>query len=373
MNTLPYNLQRRLSERLYDQNYRSLQLRDIEAIDFLSNDYLGLSRNSVFQQGLLDMVVDNPALLSGSTGSRLISGNIKEVEEVEEYIATRHSVERALLFNSGYQANLALLGNLPTSRDTVIVDELIHRSVHDGCLLSRVRKWKFRHNDLDDLERLLNKATGDIYIAIESLYSMDGDLAPLEELIELSQRYGAYLIVDEAHAIGVYGLGRIHSLGLQTGVWATLVTYGKAMGVHGAAVLGSKMLIDSLINFASSFIYSTAPNALMAVSIKLAYLFIEKYPMLSLQLESVIKTYAEVAPKGIVLTPSPIQVISLKGIRDIPSFQSDLVQHNLNTYIVKAPTVAKGTERIRICLHVFNTREEMNLLFEIIKRNDTTP
>lgn len=240
MNTLPYHLQQRLYERLHGDNYRRLQLREPSAIDFLSNDYLGLGRNCAFQQCLLNAIEDNPTLLSGSTGSRLISGNTKEVEEVEDYIATAHGVEGALLFNSGYQANLALLGNLPTTRDTVIVDELIHRSVHDGCLMSRVRKWKFRHNDLEDLERLLRRATGDVYIAVESLYSMDGDLAPLVELAELAQRYSAYLIVDEAHAIGVYGLGRIHSLGLQSSVWATLVTYGKAMGVHGSAVLEAK-------------------------------------------------------------------------------------------------------------------------------------
>ncbi|MDM1383181.1 8-amino-7-oxononanoate synthase [Myroides marinus] len=366
---LPESLQYRLNKRIIQGNYRTLKHYSSCAVDFISNDYLGFSRDLVFQKELLHTVVANPKLLTGSTGSRLISGNSELIEDIETNIASLHKVEAALLFGSGYQANLALFGNLPTSKDTVIVDELIHRSVHDGCLLSKARKWKFKHNNLQDLERLLKKASGEVYIAIESLYSMDGDLAPLEQICVLARRYGAFLIVDEAHAIGVYGLGRVYSLALQDQVFATLVTYGKAMGVHGAAVLASHKVINSLINYATSFIYSTAITELMAVSIDKAYQHLFNYPDVIDKLQFVISTYHSLAPVWIRTTPGPIQTIFLSNIKDKVCLVSELETANINTCIIVWPTVAVGTERIRICLHAFNTQKDIISLFNIINKH----
>lgn len=369
METLPLSLGKRLQERITQGNYRQLRQYSSTATDFFSNDYLGLSQNKAFEQCLLDAVYVNPKLLGGSTGSRLISGNSQIVEDVEQYITTIHGVESALLFGAGYQANLALFGNLPTPRDTIIVDEYIHRSVHDGCTLSRARKWKFKHNDLLDLERLLQQATGEVYVAIESLYSMDGDLAPLGEIVTLTQRYEAFLIVDEAHAIGVYGLGRVSEFGLYPQVFATVVTYGKAMGVHGASVLGSTALKSALVNFGSSFIYSTSPSPLMAVSIKIAYEFILTHKDLQENLQRVMYTYQSLAPKDMYVTPSPIQTIRLNKVNNVTDLMIDLQKATINVCAIRAPTVAVGTERLRICLHAFNTQEEIIQLFQIIKKH----
>ncbi|WP_121966485.1 pyridoxal phosphate-dependent aminotransferase family protein [Myroides sp. N17-2] len=372
MEILPLSLRKRLQERIDQGNYRQLKQYSSTATDFFSNDYLGLNQNKAFEQCLLDTVYANPKLLGGSTGSRLISGNSQIVEDVEQYIAEVHSVEEALLFGSGYQANLALFGNLPTPRDTIIVDEYIHRSVHDGCTLSRARKWKFKHNDLLDLERLLQQATGEVYVAIESLYSMDGDLAPLEKIIALTQRYGAFLIVDEAHAIGVYGLGRVSELGLYPQIFATVITYGKAMGVHGASVLGSVALKSALVNFGSPFIYSTSPSPLMAVSIRVAYEFILTHKDLQEKLQGVIHTYQSLAPKGMSITASPIQTIRLNKVNNVTDLMTDLQKATINVCVIRPPTVAVGTERLRICLHAFNTQEEIIQLFQIIKQHNGT-
>lgn len=171
----------------------------------MSNDYLGIAGNKAFQQHLLELLNINPELLSGATGSRLISGNSLVYEQAEGFITKVHEVESALLFPSGYKANLALFSCIAGRYHTILVDELVHRSVHDGCTLSYAQKKKFRHNDLNHLEYLLSRTTGSVFIAVESLYSMDGDFAPLQEIITLAERYAAWVIVDEAHAVGVFG------------------------------------------------------------------------------------------------------------------------------------------------------------------------
>lgn len=369
--SFPIRLQQRLKDRIIQGNYRVLKQYDTSSIDFFSNDYLGLSQNQVFQEQLLKWAIQYPHLLCSSTGSRLISGNNETIEAVEQYIAQKHQVETALLFNAGYQANLALFGNLPTSKDTLLVDEYIHRSVHDGCTLSKAKKWKFKHNDLGDVERLLKKATGDVYIAVESLYSMDGDQAPLEGLIALSMAYGAYLIVDEAHAIGVYGWGILHQKGLQQLVFATTVTYGKAMGVHGAAILGNKALQSALINFAAPFIYSTAPTPMSAICIREAYVYIEQHTAVVMQLQELITYYQQELPQPFASTNSPIQVVELCRLTTIEKLLQELQQAKLNVCVIKAPTVAKGTERLRICLHSHNTKTQIKQLIQLITKYAT--
>jgi len=234
--------------------YRRLQPRG-QGVDFLSNDYLGLSKSLEFQNRISEIGKDQPHLFMGATGARLISGTTQLMMDVEKRIANWHGTEGALVFESGYMANLALFSSLPQKGDVVFVDAHIHRSVHDGCRLSFAQKKKFKHNDLLDLEVLLQKSEvqGSLFIAVESVYSMDGDFAPLQELILLAEKYHAHLIVDEAHAFGVFGWGRLHQEGLQNRVFATVATYGKGMGLQGASILASDLVIQYLINFASEF------------------------------------------------------------------------------------------------------------------------
>ncbi|RQO32542.1 8-amino-7-oxononanoate synthase [Taibaiella sp. KBW10] len=359
------DMQAALQARIDAGNYRALTAQQ-KGIDFYSNDYLGLAQNPLLQSHLLKAVQARPEVLSGSTGSRLISGNHRLVAETESYIASQHGYTSALLFPSGYTANLALCSTLMHRGDTLIVDEYIHRSVHDGCRLSYAHKLKFKHNDLTSLEMRLQKAIGNCYVFIESLYSMDGDFAPIQAIAALTRKYGAALLVDEAHAFGVLGSGLVARYNLQDSVLATVVTYGKALGTHGAALLCNDTLKQYLVNFASPFIYSTACGALQAISIEAGYRFLKDHESLSTQLQQNIALFRSQYSSTRSDQNSPIQVVYLPETRRLQALQLALQEQHLLTYAVYSPTVKAGTERIRICLHSFNTTAEIGVLTQII-------
>lgn len=358
--------QEALYKRRQEGTLRTLKPKNA-GVDFYSNDYLGLAGNKELQNILLKEINENPRLLSGSTGSRLISGNSSIVNSIESFIAEKHSFSSALLFPSGYNANLALFSTLPSRHDTIIVDEQIHRSVHDGCKMSNAKKIKFRHNDTEHLENILKKQDGPCYIAIESLYSMEGDLAPIREINELAKRYEAYLIVDEAHAFGVFGKGLIDEYGLQDEISANVITYGKALGTHGAAILCNDIMKSYLINFAPPFIYSTAAQDIQWKSIQAGYVFLENHKELFRQLQENIKIFRSQGLLSPSSETSPVQAIIIPDNQILKSLQETLSEEGFLTYAIYSPTVKEGTERLRLCLHSFNTGEEIIKLTEIIK------
>ncbi len=282
-------------------------------------------------------------------------------------IANEHKVEAALLFSSGYNANLALFSALLTRHDVVLVDENIHRSVHDGIKLSNAKKIKFKHNDLDHLEKLLQRVKERCFIAVESLYSMDGDCAPLIELVELANKYNAALVVDEAHAFGVFGYGLVHQFGLQCKVFATVVTYGKAMGMSGATILANQLVIDYLINYASPFIYTTAIADFHVTGLRKGYQFIKENKSLQESLQYNISHFRNSGLTSSSNKNSPIQILKFESRSQLTKIQNQLEEAGINTFAVFPPTVAE--ERLRICLHAFNTQEEINQLIEKIKEN----
>lgn len=361
-----HHFQEALEKREKNRTLRVLNTKS-EGIDFYSNDYLGFARNSELQHLLLKEVTENPRLLSGSTGSRLISGNSSEVTETENYIAAEHQYPSALLFPSGYTANLALFSSLPTRHDTIIVDENIHRSVHDACKMSHAGKLKFRHNDAEDLEQILKRQKGNCYIAVESLYSMDGDFAPLRRIAEIADRYGAFLIVDEAHSFGVFGNGLVNQLQLQNQVAATVITYGKALGSHGAAILSSNIIISYLINFASSFIYTTSALDIQWRSIKTGYEFLKNNRSESLRLQRNIEIFRQQNLTLFSSPESPVQAVRVSENHLLNRMKQTLLEEGFLTYAVFSPAVKEGSERLRICLHSFNTEEEIVKLAGIIK------
>jgi 8-amino-7-oxononanoate synthase len=211
-------------------------------VDFCSNDYLGFARSITLKNSIVNEIARYPDSLNGSTGSRLLSGNLSYAEDLEQQIANFHQAEAGLIFNSGYDANVGLFSSLPQKGDTIICDELIHASIIDGARLSHANRYTFSHNNLESLEGKLKQAKGNCYVVIESIYSMDGDTPPILEILQLAEQYGASLIVDEAHAVGLYPAGLIAELGVQNRVFARVVTFGKALGCHGAIVLGSSLL-----------------------------------------------------------------------------------------------------------------------------------
>lgn len=340
---------------------------NVSQADFLSNDYLGMARNKVFHKMMLETIQSDPTILAGSTGSRLISGHSAEVHETESILEQKHHTESALLFASGYVANLTLFSCIPQRQDTIIVDEYIHRSVHDGCSISKATKWKFRHNNLEDLEAKLKRAKGLCFVAVESLYSMEGDFAPLTAIAKLTDKYGASLIVDEAHAFGVFGYGLVHQLGLQNSVFATLITYGKAMGSHGAALLCSKLIKTYLINFGSPFIYSTALPDLIWRQVRMGYDFLDNHPALASNLRHNIHLFQTQQVPTLSAADSPIKSVIVPNNKQLLNLKTFLSQQGLQTYAIFSPTVKLGTERLRICLHTFNKNEDILLLTQLIK------
>ena len=260
MKQLPHHLSSKLEIRKQFNSLRSLQS-SASLIDFASNDYLGFSQlESIFNQ-THQFVIEHNFTQNGATGSRLISGNHPLYQLAEDYIAQFHQCESALIFNSGYDANVGFFSSVPQKGDLILYDELCHASIRDGIKLSNAKAYKFTHNDFEELEALIQRhKAANIYVVTESVFSMDGDTPNLEELVNVCKKHNCYLVVDEAHALGVFGdkgEGLVQMLGLQEEVFARIMTFGKGLGCHGAAVLGSNELKQYLINFTRSFIYTT--------------------------------------------------------------------------------------------------------------------
>lgn len=364
-------LKNKLDERRSSGTYRTLKP-ESTLIDFCSNDYLSFARSPVLKQNIENEVKNHSSSLNGSTGSRLLSGNLTYAEELEKQIAAFHQYEAGLLFNSGYDANLGLLSSLAQRGDTIILDELIHASAIDGARLSYANRYTFRHNDPDSLEAKLKQAKGNCYIVIESVYSMDGDTPPLLDILNLTEKYGAHLIVDEAHAVGLYPTGLVNKLGLQSRIFACVVTFGKALGGHGAIVLGSNLLREYLINFSRSFIYTTAASFHQLVAVKMAYQLLNNSSEAISSLGNNIHLFKNKLKQNdtypLLNSDSPIQCIILKSNNKAREIANILQNKGFDIRAILSPTVAPGTERIRICLHAFNTSNDITLLTETINQ-----
>ncbi|GAL84228.1 8-amino-7-oxononanoate synthase [Sporocytophaga myxococcoides] len=353
---------------------RRLTLRP-NLVDFFSNDYLGLARNKKLYSLIDRKLSAQTGNINGSTGSRLLSGNSDYVEELELFFAKLFKSPKALIFNSGYNANLSILSAIPQKEDTIIYDELIHASLKDGARLSFAQRFSFKHNDLKDLEAKIQKAKGEVYVAVESVYSMDGDFAPLLEILELTTKYDAHLIVDEAHSTGVWGEkgnGMCCHLGIEDKVFARVYTFGKGIGAHGACIAGSELLIEFLINFARPFIYTTSLPLHSLVTLKVAFEYLEKEISLQAKIRSRIKLFRSLIEGSKILSPliqdssSPIQVLRISGNEKAKAAAAAVQNNGFDVRAILSPTVKEGEERLRICLHVFNTDEEIERLVKTL-------
>lgn len=353
-------LLKKLDERRQQNAFRVLRLPDGKT-DFCSNDYLGIVHRRLIEQQLV--AAQHPAYSHGATGSRLLAGNYALVEETEKMLAAFHQAEAALIYNSGYDANLGLLSCVPQRGDTIIYDYLSHASLRDGIRLSFATAYSFRHNDMADLEKKLQAATGTIFVVTESVFSMDGDMAPLTTISELCQQYGAHLIVDEAHATGVVGekgAGLVQQLNLQQRCFARIHTFGKAVGCHGAVVLGSNNLRNYCINFSRSFIYSTAIPESSVAAIKAAY---ELFPGMHAErahLQQLIHCFQQAGLRyEKLVSATPIQIVIIPGNDQVKQVAGALQAEGLDVRPILYPTVPAGKERLRIVLHAFNTIQEL--------------
>jgi len=370
----PEGLSRKLSLREQEGMFRVLQTHE-GLIDFFSNDYLGFASDPNLDPESAGEGI-SPFQWNGSTGSRLISGNSRAHEELEMALAKFFKAESALIFNSGYDANIGLLSAVLQRQDAVFFDRLSHASIRDGISLSSASAYGFEHNDLDDLKKKISKArsrTGQNYVIVESVYSMDGDEAPLEQLAEYCRSENLYLIVDEAHSTGVMGQdgsGMITLLGLENEVFARIHTFGKALGCHGAAVLGSEFLKKYLINFARSFIYTTAlpPREVLRISAALKQLkHSEERDRLSLNIDAFLSEIENLnLTSYFIPSRSPIQSFLLPDSSDPQEIRKVFQEHKMGAKIIFSPTVPKGQERIRICIHSFNTSSEIQRILQLL-------
>lgn len=370
MSSIPPFISGKIKERIVANSFR--QTRVLSGfIDFHSNDYLGFSKNKEIEN-LTESILNNYGLHhSGSTGSRLISGSNQLTEEAERFVADYFSCESALIFNSGYDANLGLLSSIAYRNDTIIYDEYVHASIRDGIRLSFAKSYSFKHNDLNDLEAKIRLAKGSVFVVTESVFSMDGDLVPLENMIALVKKYNAYMIVDEAHAsgyIGMEGKGVTYAKTSEE-VFARIITFGKAFGYHGAAILGSKQLISFLTNFSRPFIYSTALPPYSYARIIATFKFHENSKDLLIQLRDIIEYYNKnqhPIPYQKISSESAVKSIIIPGNDNVKYIADKLMQNKLGAVPILHPTVPLGKERIRITLHTYNTHKEIDFLISIL-------
>ena len=374
MERFPKILSNKLQQRIQSNSLRSLTESNY-LVDFSSNDYLGLSQSENIFDETHQFILDRNYKKNGATGSRLLSGNHKLYQETEAFIAKFHQSEAALIFNSGYDANVGFFSAVPQKGDLILYDELCHASIRDGIQLSNAKAYKFNHNDFEDLEKLiLRNPDSVIYIVTESVFSMDGDCPNLEELVLLSDKYHCYLVVDEAHALGVFGSkgeGFVQMLGLEDHVFARIMTFGKGLGCHGAAILGSVELKDYLVNFARSFIYTTGLSPHSVATILIAYQHLKKDSASILKLrENIVffnqqKNLLSLKPL-FVRSKSAIQSAIIPGNEKVKSIANQLQEKGFDVKAILSPTVSEGQERLRFCLHSYNSPEEISAVMHCI-------
>jgi 8-amino-7-oxononanoate synthase len=382
MNAFPENLLFKLETRKQNNAFRELRLQN-NLVDFSSNDYLGFAKSETIFEQTHQLLIDKNIKTNGASGSRLLSGNHSLYQETEEYIAHFHQSESALIFNSGYDANVGFFSSVPQRNDIILYDELCHASIRDGIQLSNAKSFKFNHNDFVNLElriknyklRITNQ---EIYIVTESVFSMDGDAPNLEELATISKKHNCFLVVDEAHALGVFGNpeisggeGLVQNLNLQNKIFARIMTFGKGLGCHGATILGSQDLKDYLVNFSRSFIYTTGLSPHSVATIFTAYQHLSKEKIALEKLKNNIihfnQTKTQLGLKQLfVYSKSAIQSAIIPGNEKVKTIAKLLQEEGFDVKPILSPTVPEGQERLRFCLHSFNSEKEITDVLQLL-------
>ena len=343
--------------RALDQHGLRRELRSPFGIDLSSNDYLGLADHPLVKQRMIEAVERQGC---GSTGSRLLRGQREELSAVERAFAAFRSAERALYFSSGYLANLAVLTTFPARGDVIFSDRANHASLRDGARLSPARRVAFAHNDARALSRLLraHAGRGEAFVVTESLFSMDGDTPPLRDYAEICRASGAWLIVDEAHAVGIFGdrgSGLVEERGVGRDVFLTVSTAGKALGAAGAFVAGPEWAIMYLIQRARPFVFSTAPPPALAAAIEASLAIVATEPERRRELRAKaerLRTRLNEAGVAVGAGDSPIVPIMLGSAHRAEALADALRAEGFDVRAIRPPTVPAGTARLRVSVNV---------------------
>lgn len=366
MRDLFEDLRARLEALRSDGLYR--ELAPPRGVDFSSNDYLGLSNHPRLRERLREALAEGPV---GAPASRLLRGETEEHARLEARLARWKGAESALLFPSGYQSNVALLSTLVKKDDLALADEANHASIWDGLRMSGCRVETFPHLDAGAVEGLLRRrpARGRVFIVTESLFSMDGDIAPLDRYAALAQEHGAYGIVDDAHATGIYGPARgsglLEESGVESRVAASVSTCGKALGLSGAFVAGPSVLKEYLVNRARPFIFSTAMPPLLVRAIGIALDILEEEPWrrgraleLAARLRAGLRAGGAEGPLG----SGPIVPVVLGSSARAVAAARRISQAGFDVRAVRPPAVPPGTARLRISVHADRSEDEVDRL-----------
>lgn len=375
-------LQKQLEKRRSQHRYRTLdeidsvessRIIDIDGkayLNFSSNDYLNLSNHPDLKKKSRDFI---DRYGTSSSSSRLITGTLNIHKKLEERIAALYEKKRALLFSTGFQANTTILPALTGKKDVIIADQLCHNSILTGCLASKASFYRFRHNDLDHLETFLKRKSGetnsDIWIATESLFSMDGDRAPLQEIIELGRTYGAKLYIDDAHALGVCGKSGLGYGADFPEIDILISTFGKAGGSFGAFVASSEIIIEALINYCSGFIYSTAPPPAVVGSIDAALDLIPEMNSERQHLHDLSDFLHQKLKNNKYQTSeksSHILPVFFGNEKEVLQKSEDMRKTRLIVTAIRPPTVPKNEPRFRISLTTAHQKEDCEKLLSLL-------
>lgn len=355
--------------------YRTLKITEPEdgRLNFADNDYLGLRFHprviSAFQKAAQQYG-------TGSGASRLISGTSPVHDRLEKEIARFKRQERALVYGSGYLANLGIVSALAGEKDLVLVDKLNHASIIDACRLSGARLRVYPHKNLKKLESILEKSAAfrRKLVITDSVFSMDGDLAPLPELVRLKEKYGAVLMIDEAHGTGVFGengRGAAEHFGVEEKIDISMGTLSKAVGCLGGYAAGPAVLIDYLINFSRTFIFATAPPAALAAACLESFRIMEEEPERRRKLwQNVRLTQKEVEALGFEMgaTESPILPLLIGGEEKALRVSARLQDQGILIPAIRYPTVAKGRARLRLTVSTRHTPQDLKRLFTALRQ-----
>jgi 8-amino-7-oxononanoate synthase len=342
-------------------------------IDFVSNDYLALASAPRMRRAVAAALEAGTPI--GSGGSRLLRGNCEEHESLEAEAARFFGAETALFFGGGYVANFALLTTLPQRGDLLVLDSLVHASIHEGARAGRAEFCESVHNDPRSIEDRIRDwrakgGLGRVWIVVESIYSMDGDFAPLEELVAIADRHDAFLVVDEAHATGVYGE---HGRGLAAPYEGrdnliVIHTCGKALGAAGAIVTAPRVLRDFMVNRCRPFIFATAPSPLMAVAVQEALSILQQEPERQQRLASLVAfTHRELAVRG-GRSPSHSQIVPyiVGDNARAMALASALQSRGFDIRGIRPPTVPAGTARLRISLTLNVSEDDVRAMLDAL-------
>lgn len=342
---------------------RSLPVYGSDVVDLCSNDYLGIGRG-----GVLCTQLDPVA--PASKASRLLWSTDTLAQDLEREIADFHGAQAGLIFNSGYDANVGIFPALTTRHDTIVYDENIHASARDGIRLCYCPAFSFRHNDYADAEQKLSRAKGNIFLVVESLYSMDGDFCCLDRFVDLSDKYGAHIIIDEAHATGVVGQnggGLVQEMRYENRIFLRLHTFSKALSCSGAIVLGSKALRDYLINICRTFIYTTAMSSFLLQQIRKVYgIFANMHAERRALRELVTYWRAQIQPVQATCSHSVIQPFLTGSSARALALSRRLLDHGFVCPAIRPPSVPEHLARLRVSLHAFNTKDQLRRVSSIL-------